>query len=381
MASIRKRARKDGTPYWSVLWRKDGRQTSISVDSERDAEHIRAWLDLTGRLPDSPAPEDATQTVSQVIEEHIAQLSGVEDRTITGYRALARNHIAPHLGHIPINALTRAHVAQWVRTLGQGASERTKRPLRPKTIRNAHALLSAALSTAHTAGLIPKNPAEGLRLPARDTKSSVLLPRDEFELVLDQFTDLAWRRFFLVLAQTGMRWGEAAALTVADVNRRAGTVSVTKGVKRIDGAHNIVGTPKTQRSNRVISIPPSLMTELLPLLVRPGSAQLFAGLTGTAYSSRPAHHAWTKAVKASGVPTVATMKDLRSSHASWLLEDGVNPKVVQERLGHDRISTTMEIYAHVNRGADAAAAALLDGLGKSQTSGATSALSGDSLAT
>lgn len=229
-----------------------------------------------------------------------------------------------------------------------------------KTVRNAHALLSAALAAAVEAGTIARNPAKGVRLPARDTKAGTLLPRDEFEQVLTELAE-SWRPFFLLLASTGMRWGEAAALTVADVNRRTATIAITKAVKRVDGSPNIVGTPKTERSNRVISISPSLLAELLPLLVRPGSAQLFAGLTGGAYSSRPAHHAWTKAVKAAGVPTAAaTMKDLRSSHASWL-EDGANPKVAQERLGHERISTTMEVYARVNRDADAAAAALLAG--------------------
>ncbi|MFV0532846.1 MAG: tyrosine-type recombinase/integrase [Cumulibacter sp.] len=54
--------------------------------------------------------------------------------------------------------------------------------------------------------------------------------------------------------------------------------------------------------------------------------------------------------------------ELRSSHASWLLEDGVNPTVVQERLGHEKIAMTMEIYVRVNRAADAAASALLDGV-------------------
>lgn len=88
-----------------------------------------------------------------------------------------------------------------------------------------------------------------------------------------------------------MRWGEAAALIVADVNRRTGSIAVTEAVKRIDGAASVIGAPKTDRSHRAISIPPSLLSELLPLPVHPGSARLFESLTRAALSSRPAHYA------------------------------------------------------------------------------------------
>lgn len=376
MASIRTRRRRDGTTYYSVLWRDRGRQTSISVDDIKDAEHIKAWLDLTGQLPRVTRTTDAP-TVEQLLIDHIDALSGVEARTISTYRALAAHHITPHLGRLPATDLTRGHVAKWVNTLAEAPTSRTGRPPRPKTIRNAHALLSAALATAVENGILPRNPAKGVRLPARDTKTGALISRDDLTAILAEMTS-EWRRFFLLLAQTGMRWGEAAALTVGDVHRRTRTIAITKAVKRIDGAPNVIGTPKTDRSHRVLSIPASLMTDLLPLLVRPAGEQLFAGQTGGAYSSRPAHHAWMLATKAAGVAVGSTMKDLRSSHASWLLEDGVNPKVVQERLGHERISTTMEIYARVNRDADAAAAELLDGLGREpEALGATGALAGD----
>lgn len=358
VASIRQRRRKDGSTYYSVLWRDRGRQTSISVNRREDADYIRAHLNLTGSLPRALQAPGPSVTVAELVQQHIDGLSGVQAFTISKYRALAALHIEPTLGAMPAGQVTREVVGKWADSLDRA----------PKTVKDVHALLSAAYTSGERNGLVATNPARGVRLPVRVGRDAPeLLTRGEFETIMRHMAP-KWRPLFRLLAQTGMRWGEAAALTARDVDVRRATISITKAVKRQDGGPNVIGPTKTRRSRRVVSVPASLLVELAPLLQSRG--RIFADLTGDRLRSDSALDAWRSAIArarsvegdevVSGEPT---MRDLRHSHASWLLEAGVNPRVVQERLGHEKVATTMEIYARVSRDADAAAAALLDGLG------------------
>jgi len=70
-------------------------------------------------------------------------------------------------------------------------------------------------------------------------------------------------------------------------------------------------------------------------------------------------HAWVRIVKRSGLKHYR-LHDGRHTHASLLLKQNVHPKIVQERLGHASISTTLDLYSHVTPGLQEAAAALFD---------------------
>jgi integrase len=349
VASIRTRQRKDGSVYYAVLFRAGSRQSSVSVNDRRDADYIKAHLELTGELPRAVARPEVAMTVADLVGTHIDGLSGVQAFTVSKYRGLAAMHINPVLGPMPAAGVTREIVARWVARIDRA----------PKTLKNIHALLSASFATGVRLGVVASNPAEGVRLPAIQRETVYLLERETFAAILAEVAP-KWRILFLLLAQTGMRWGEAAALLASDVDVKRGTISITKAVKRVDGGRNMVGPTKTARSRRTISVPPSLLAELAPRLRRKGA--LFADLVGPALRSDSSREAWERGVRRAGVARVL-MRDLRHAHASWLLEAGVPPKVVQERLGHEKIATTMEIYARVSRDADTAAAALLDDLG------------------
>lgn len=356
MASIRERRRNDGSAYYSVLWREGGRQTSISVSDHRDAQHIKAVLDLTGALPASLSAPAQRLSVVELVERHIAALTGVERRTEQGYQAMLRLHISPAFADVEAAEVTREAVARWVNSLAKRRSA--------KTTRNVHALLSAAYTFGVDEGLVSRNPARAIRMPrgGRD-RLPVLIEREDYPRIAEHLPE-QWRHFFDLLAASGARWSEIAALTPSDIDRARSTVSITKAIKRIDGGANVVGPTKTRKSRRVVSIAAEYLEALKPRLLRGQDELIFADLLGKGLSSRPAHHAWGKAVVASGIryPVAPTVKDLRASHISWLLAAGTNPKVAQDRVGHESLRTTMEIYALVQRGADEDAANLLGGL-------------------
>jgi len=216
VASIEKRARGDGTVAFRVVWRdptQPGRQ-SMTFDDRRQAEQTIKLLDANGqRLTLAVEVANAIRrggpTVEDVVREHVDLLNRVGEDTRTGYRLRARDHITPHLGALPVRALTWQQVTLWIREL-------QKKGPSNKSIANVHGLLSAAMNTAVRLGYRAENPCAAVRLPRnqRAGDDMVVLEPEELDLILDNTAD-HYRPFIVTLVGTGMRFGEATALHVA----------------------------------------------------------------------------------------------------------------------------------------------------------------------
>ena len=128
----------------------------------------------------------------------------------------------------------------------------------------------------------------------------------------------------------------------------------------------VFSQPKTAKARRVIALSPSTvgvlrehreeqekLREALELELA-DSDLVFCHYDGTPYRPDTISHAWQKLAKKTGVNV--RLHDARHSHASLMLKAGVHPKVVQERLGHATISTTLDTYSHVLPGLQEAAA-------------------------
>src|SRR6478735_1926113 len=262
MASIRERRRSDGTRAFAVLWRDPdtGRQTSLTYDDLRDATVARQLIEAAGghALEAARIAEGIRKTgptVDDVISEHIDLLTSIGPDTRKHYRGQLEAHISPSLGPYPVAALTYRHVAGWVR-------EMDEKGLAPKTIANVHGLFSAAMTTAVRLGYREDNPCAGVELPkSRATHDEMtVLTRDEFALLLSKVAPY-YRPLVLLLVASGLRWGEATALTVADFDLTSApaTVRVTKAWKRDENRHWFVGPPKTRRARRTVSLPDDLV--------------------------------------------------------------------------------------------------------------------------
>ena len=179
MASIRTRARSDGTLAYAVLYRLDSRQCALTFQSEPAAVAFAAAVDAHGPkralemhdIDAAPRWEGKAReplTVAGWARRHIDALTGVEQYTLDKYEEYLRVDIEGRaLGSIPLSKLQESDIAAWVESLAVGGSGRRSRPNGPKTIANKHGFLSAALNTAVKAGHIPSNPAAGRRLPKR----------------------------------------------------------------------------------------------------------------------------------------------------------------------------------------------------------------------
>ncbi|GFG72731.1 tyrosine-type recombinase/integrase [Mycobacterium botniense] len=353
MATIRPRARADGSTYYQVRYRLDGVETSTSFDRRKDAQELCRLIETLGaaralEVLQIDRPSRAAMTVEKWVADHIDHLTGVQPSTLHAYRAYLRNDIAPTLGAIPLSQLTDRDISRWIRGMTGSA----------KTIANKQRFLSSALSAAVKAGHLAANPAAGARLPRSQRREMVFLTRDEFAVLLAEVTE-PWRPMVEFLVASGARWGEATALKPGDVDRAEHTVRITRAWK-YSGSHGYqLGPPKTRRSVRTINVPASVLDKL-----DYSHEWLFVNRSGgpvRIHGFQP--RVWQPALDRAE-PRIGKrprVHDLRHTCASWLIQAGVPLPVVQQHLGHESIETTVGVYGHLDRRSAQAAA---DAIGK-----------------
>lgn len=356
----------DGHEVHRVLFRQGGRQSSMTFPDAKSAAKAKKLIEALG--PDEAVPrlEGRTRaslqmpTVAEWVERHVTDLTGVTDRTRADYRAHAARHITPALGHLDVDEVTTSDISRWANQL--------ERKVSAKTVANLRGLLSAAFGYAIEQGLRQDNPMRRLRRSRageHERAEMVCLTPQEFGTLRGLLPE-RWRPFVTVLAGTGLRFGEAVALTVGDVDLLAGTpvLRVTKALQRIPGGFE-VGPPKTRKSRRTVSLPVDLVDVLAPLVTRSRDELLFVGPTGArVHHANFYNRAWAPAAAAFAEQTGRRPRihDLRHSHASWLIAAGVPLPVIRDRLGHESINTTVDVYGHLLPDQHRATAAALDGL-------------------
>jgi hypothetical protein len=215
MASLRTRQRKDGSVYTSVLYVHAGKQTSSSFNDHGEALQFKDVCDRLGpaealRIWGAAKPSDG-HTVKSFIDGHLDALSGVENKTIAEYRRYLTRDIEPTLAHIPLSTLGRTDISRWVNKLREAGSSR-------KTIQNKLGFLSGCLNAAVREGLMPANPAAGVRLPRTVAREMTFLTKEEYALLRAGFTQ-RYQSLLDFLVVCGCRFSEATALTPSDVDR------------------------------------------------------------------------------------------------------------------------------------------------------------------
>lgn len=351
--SFRDRKRNDGTIYWQVRFRENGRESSISWDNPVEAEQFDNLVKQVGptrareicRI--AAAPTRGT-TVRTWLERHNDTLAGLEPGTVTRYRAYVRNDIGIALGDIPLHALSRDDIAGWINAMvAAGVSG--------KTIKNKRDYLSGALKAAVKARELTANPCEGVRAPRWDREEMVFLTRDEFQTLLAA-VPAYWQPLVEFLVASGCRWSEATALKPAAVDRSTGTVRITKAWKTGAGGYTL-GVPKTRKSVRTINVSASVLDKLDYsgewLFTNSGrdnrkTRNPDGPVRNTTFNPKVWWPAVRRAQKA-GLEKSPRVHDLRHTCASWLIQAGRPLPSVQQHLGHESIQTTSDVYGHLDR--------------------------------
>jgi integrase len=215
-------------------------------------------------------------------------------------------------------------------------------PVGATVVIRTHQVLSGILADAVSDHLLARNPAAGVKLPRKTRKHNIYLTHRQVAKLAAASGE--YEGLVLLLAYTGLRWGEATGLRIRylDMLRRRATIS--ENAVEV-GSEIIVGTTK---GHKLRSVP--LPDFLLHFLARQCEGRrrddlLFPGDDG-GYLKRPhAGSGWfDKAVTASGIPRT-TPHDLRHTAASLAVSAGANVKAVQKMLGHARAAVTLDVYA------------------------------------
>lgn len=366
MASVEDR----GESGFRVVWREYGQKQYERFATAAEAEQFRQLVEVSGnrwprgwvRGQGMAQQSSDCMTFRAWAERAIAARAKANRRTRADYKRDLTNHVYPTFGDTPLDLIEGETVGAWLVALQDG-------PMSDKTMKNVHALASSIYQDAIQAGRAPgPNPFRGKMraLPTVRTEEMVFLTPQEVDLIATVIGH--YRALVLFLAHTGLRWSEATALKVADVELfgKRKTVTVTKAWKRDDDGTFYVGEPKSRRARRTVVLDAVTVDALIPLVAsRKSSDWLFTSPTGriVQHSTFRKDH-WVPALtKAEGLEKQPRIHDLRHSQASWLIAAGLPLTAVQRRLGHESIQTTSDRYGHLDADMDDRVVAALDNIG------------------
>jgi integrase len=275
-------------------------------------------------------------------------------------------HIVPALGGVLLQGLTPGHLTAFYRTLMDDGRRDRRGGLAPKSVRNIHGVLHAALRDAVRWGYLSRNVANLADLPKGMAPEMRVWSPGQLRAFLDQVRGDSLYAAWLLLATTGMRRGEVAGLRWPDVDLEVGRVSPRRP-RVVVNYEVVVSEPKTAKGRRSLALDPATVAALREHRTRQLEQRLAvgprwqeSGLVFTWPDGRPIHperfSRWFEQhARAAGLPKIR-LHDVRHSYATAALSAGIPAKVVSERLGHATIAITMDTYSHVLPGLDAQAA-------------------------
>lgn len=293
--------------------------------------------------------------------------------TLYSYERIIRAHLVPALGRLKLSDLRPMHIQSYYsRALRDGRRDGSG-GLSQRTVQYHHRVLREALHHAVRWQLLTTNPADAVEAPKPPRPELQVLDVAGFHKLLSaaEKAEHPDRDLIETAVMTGKRLGELLGLTWPQVDLDAATARVSQTLTWLPGQGWSLREPKSRRSRRLVVLP----TRVVQILRRIKERQAFnKAVLGDRYhdhgfvfchaDGRPldpslVSRRFRKLADSAGFPRLR-FHDLRHTHATLLFQQGVHPKIVQERLGHETISITMDTYSHILPGMQEAAVAQLE---------------------
>lgn len=283
----------------------------------------------------------------------------VEQSTLVKTKQVFRTHILPRFGKYYIDKIqvgqVQAAVHEWREILQEF-----------KTVFNK---FNRVLKYAYKLKYISENPCDFVILPSKplikqEKETLDFYTKEQLAMFMTCLADMntrKWEAYFRILAFTGLRRGEALALTWDDIDTKQGLLTVNKAVKRGERGQ-YVGSTKNDSSMRTITIDDNTIKILKAWKAEQAKTLIGFGFNAiqpnqyifskwkdnTPLNTMAPRNALVKICKRFDLPMM-NIHGFRHTHCSLLFEAGVPMKDVMERLGHSDIQTTMNIYTHVTK--------------------------------
>ena len=262
----------------------------------------------------------------------------LREHTMRTKKYIVELKILPYFGNKRVNDITAADIRQW-------QNELIKMGYSPTYLKTINNQLSAIFNYAVRYYDLKSNPcAKAGSMGKSKAEEMDFWTGEEFRKFIDSVMNkrLSYMAF-MTLYWTGMRMGELLALNPKDVDLEKRTIFITKSYQRL-GKKDVITPPKTPKSKRVITIPEFLAADIKDYMDSLYDLQEDDRLFPiTKYYLE---HEMQRGIKESGVKRIR-VHDLRHSHASMLIELGFSPLEIANRLGHEKVETTLNTYAHL----------------------------------
>ena len=273
----------------------------------------------------------------------------VRVRTAQGYRENMDRYVIPSLGGVPLDRLAPRHI-EGVESLLLREGGVQGKGLSPSTVLHVHRVMSCALGHAVEMGLLSRNPAERVKAPRAARYEARSLTWEEVRVLMEHIGDPKRRMVVLLALQTGLRRSELLGLQWRDVDLAASTIAIRRALIQLRTGETQLTVPKSGRA-RVVALFSGTVEALreygagiAPVL----GAEDFVFRRPDGSPVRPdSVSQWFKREAVGAGFGDLRFHDLRHTHASLMLREGVNLKIMTERLGHSGVAITGDLYSHV----------------------------------
>ncbi|MCI9617002.1 MAG: site-specific integrase [Eubacterium sp.] len=245
--------------------------------------------------------------------------------------------ILPYFKDLAISQITPAMIRTWQNIIiNSGVAELTQH--------NINGYLSSVLNFAVKYYNLPFNPVTRVGSIGTTKADKIdFWTLEEYRQFISKEAKPAYKIEFEMLFYTGLRFGELFALTLNDVDLESGILTVNKNFVMVNGKYTLQ-TPKTHKSIRKISLPRFLINDLIDYTsklygYKPNQNLFF-------FSNNTLAKELKKVAATAGVKRIR-IHDLRHSHASLLINLNFSPTLIADRLGHEKVTTTLNTYGHL----------------------------------
>ena len=279
-------------------------------------------------------PDMTFQALYEIYIEDIK--TRIRETSVEGKKQLFRTRILPFFKDKPINKILPTDIRKW-------QNELINANYSDSYLDRLHNSLVAIFNFAVTYYNLTANPCHKAGRIGKRTVVVNFWTKGEYDTFIDTVGDIQTRTAFQVLYYSGVRIGELFALTLADIDTKNNAISVNKSFQRLKGK-DVITLPKTPKSIRTITMPPFVINDLINyskmLYELKNDDRLFP------FTKHFIYNAMTRGCVASRVKRIR-IHDIRHSHASLLIELGFSPLIISERLGHEKVETTLTTYSHL----------------------------------